>query len=407
MDGEDGLWAVAIATGLLRGRRRGAARSTWPTSPRRIAAPHDDRHAAPSRRRQPARRLDRRCPPNPCRHARGRGRSAPWTGEAGTAGTVAVVGRRQDGPAARRPVRRATAGTSSRSTSTRPSSRRSTRAARTSARSRASPSSSPRPTRAGRLRATTDGGRGRARRRRRRPDRAGHARRRAAARLPLHGRRRRLDRARRPRRLAPSSSRRRCRSATRATGSRRASRRRPACVADARLLRRLLAGAAVLRRRASRNLADLPQARRRDRPGVDRPGGARSTRRVLDAEVVAMSSAEAAEFSKLADTTYRDVNIALANEFAALRRPGRRGHPARSSRPRTASRTATSTSPASASAATASRSTRTSCSSRAPGAGARGAVAAGQRRPGRASRIAALAGRARRARRASRSSSSA
>jgi UDP-N-acetyl-D-mannosaminuronate dehydrogenase len=38
---------------------------------------------------------------------------------------------------------------------------------------------------------------------------------------------------------------------------------------------------------------------------------------VLDAEVVAMSIAEAAEFSKLADTTYRDVNIALANEFAA------------------------------------------------------------------------------------------
>ena len=37
---------------------------------------------------------------------------------------------------------------------------------------------------------------------------------------------------------------------------------------------------------------------------------------VLDAEVVRMSSAEAAEFSKLADTTYRDVNIALANEFA-------------------------------------------------------------------------------------------
>ena len=37
---------------------------------------------------------------------------------------------------------------------------------------------------------------------------------------------------------------------------------------------------------------------------------------VLDAEVVAMSSAEAAEFSKLADTTYRDVNIALATEYA-------------------------------------------------------------------------------------------
>jgi nucleotide sugar dehydrogenase len=37
---------------------------------------------------------------------------------------------------------------------------------------------------------------------------------------------------------------------------------------------------------------------------------------VLDVEIVAMSSAEAAEFAKLADTTYRDVNIALANEFA-------------------------------------------------------------------------------------------
>jgi nucleotide sugar dehydrogenase len=37
---------------------------------------------------------------------------------------------------------------------------------------------------------------------------------------------------------------------------------------------------------------------------------------VLDADIVAMSSAETAEFAKLADTTYRDVNIALANEFA-------------------------------------------------------------------------------------------
>ncbi|MBA2315430.1 MAG: nucleotide sugar dehydrogenase [Chloroflexi bacterium] len=37
---------------------------------------------------------------------------------------------------------------------------------------------------------------------------------------------------------------------------------------------------------------------------------------VLDAEIVAMSSAEAAELAKLADTTYRDVNIALANELA-------------------------------------------------------------------------------------------
>ncbi len=37
---------------------------------------------------------------------------------------------------------------------------------------------------------------------------------------------------------------------------------------------------------------------------------------VLDAEIVAMSGAEAAEFTKIAETTYRDVNIALANDFA-------------------------------------------------------------------------------------------
>jgi UDP-N-acetyl-D-glucosamine dehydrogenase len=36
----------------------------------------------------------------------------------------------------------------------------------------------------------------------------------------------------------------------------------------------------------------------------------------LDAEVRGMGSAEAAELTKLAETTYRDVNIALANEFA-------------------------------------------------------------------------------------------
>ena len=38
---------------------------------------------------------------------------------------------------------------------------------------------------------------------------------------------------------------------------------------------------------------------------------------VLDAEIVAMSSSEAAELSKLAETTYRDLNIAYANELAA------------------------------------------------------------------------------------------
>lgn len=39
-------------------------------------------------------------------------------------------------------------------------------------------------------------------------------------------------------------------------------------------------------------------------------------RSVLEAEVLPVDSTEAAEFCKLAETTYRDVNIALANEFA-------------------------------------------------------------------------------------------
>jgi nucleotide sugar dehydrogenase len=39
-------------------------------------------------------------------------------------------------------------------------------------------------------------------------------------------------------------------------------------------------------------------------------------RDVLDAEVQAVENAETAEFTKLAETTYRDVNIALANELA-------------------------------------------------------------------------------------------
>jgi len=38
--------------------------------------------------------------------------------------------------------------------------------------------------------------------------------------------------------------------------------------------------------------------------------------RVLDAEVLPVRDAETAEFAKLAETTYRDVNIALANELA-------------------------------------------------------------------------------------------
>jgi nucleotide sugar dehydrogenase len=41
-------------------------------------------------------------------------------------------------------------------------------------------------------------------------------------------------------------------------------------------------------------------------------------REMLDAEIMPVRDAETAEFSKLAETTYRDVNIALANEFARI-----------------------------------------------------------------------------------------
>jgi UDP-N-acetyl-D-glucosamine dehydrogenase len=53
--------------------------------------------------------------------------------------------------------------------------------------------------------------------------------------------------------------------------------------------------------------------------GLTEAGEARGVRlyeSFLDAEVRAMGSAEAAELTKLAETTYRDVNIGLANEFA-------------------------------------------------------------------------------------------
>jgi len=73
---------------------------------------------------------------------------------------------------------------------------------------------------------------------------------------------------------------------------------------------RLFSGAVL------RNLSSYPKLV----GGLGRASTERAARfydSVLDAEIVAMSSAEAAEFSKLADTTYRDVNIALANEYAA------------------------------------------------------------------------------------------
>ena len=131
--------------------------------------------------------------------------------------------------------------------------------------------------------------------------------------LPLHGLGRRVDRAGRPRRLArdlrdDAAGRRHPR-----TGSRRGS-RRSGLPPDEDLFvafspERLYSGAAI------RNLATYPKLV----GGIGPASTARAAAfydAVLDTEIVAMSNAEAAEFSKLADTTYRDVNIALANEFA-------------------------------------------------------------------------------------------
>jgi len=53
--------------------------------------------------------------------------------------------------------------------------------------------------------------------------------------------------------------------------------------------------------------------------GVNRRSTERATqfyRAVLDAEILEMPDSETAEFVKLAETTYRDVNIGLANELA-------------------------------------------------------------------------------------------
>lgn len=58
--------------------------------------------------------------------------------------------------------------------------------------------------------------------------------------------------------------------------------------------------------------------------GVDRQSTARAVafyRRVLDADVTPVENSETAEFAKLAETTYRDVNIALANELALYGAP--------------------------------------------------------------------------------------
>ena len=53
--------------------------------------------------------------------------------------------------------------------------------------------------------------------------------------------------------------------------------------------------------------------------GIDEKSASRASafyRSVLDTEIIAMASTDEAEFVKLIETTYRDVNIALANEYA-------------------------------------------------------------------------------------------
>ncbi|GLV55957.1 nucleotide sugar dehydrogenase [Dictyobacter sp. S3.2.2.5] len=64
-----------------------------------------------------------------------------------------------------------------------------------------------------------------------------------------------------------------------------------------------------------RDLARYPKIVGGIGPGSTARAGA-FYRSVLDAEIITMASTDEAEFVKLIETTYRDVNIALANEFA-------------------------------------------------------------------------------------------
>ena len=342
-----------------RGRRR---RPAGRPSTLREAAPRMSIADRPTRSAQPARRLDRRCRARACRHGAARP-VAPWTGEPGTAGHGRGRRCRQDGPAAGGPVRlarlvrdrrRHRPGASSTSINDGPLARRRGAGPRRARRARPTPP-------AGCAR-PLDGAAAAARGRRRRADRAGHARRRASSRttatwMPRSGSiapgvHAGLDghlrddaagrRHPRPVRAAPR-------------GGQRADRSSDDLFV-AFSPERLYSGAAL------RNLATYPKLVGGLGPAVDRPRGRASTRRSSTPRSCAMSSAEAAEFSKLADTTYRDVNIALANEFA--RYADRVGVDileviaAANSQPYSHIHQ-----PGSASAATASRSTRTSCSS--------------------------------------------
>ena len=293
------------------GRER-QRRSTSPRCPRGSPS-HDDRRSRPTVGPEPARRLDRAAGPRLRPRPGGRGR-ARGSGAPGTAGRVAVVGAGKMGlPLAAQfadhgwrviavDVQQAVVDAINEGRS---HVEEEPGLAELGPRG---PRRGPPP--------GHDRRRGRRPRgRRRRAHRAGHARRRAAARLSLHGRGRRRRSA--PgvhaglaRDLRDDAARRRHAGTVHAAARGRVRARRPTTdFFVAFSPERLYSGAAL------RNLATYPKLV----GGIGPASTARAAAfydAVLDAEIVAMSNAEAAEFSKLADTTYRDVNIALANEFA-------------------------------------------------------------------------------------------
>ena len=126
-----------------------------------------------------------------------------------------------------------------------------------------------------------------------------------------------------------------------------------------RLLRRLLAGAAVQRRGAPQP-RDLPEARRRDRPGLDRPGGGllrRGPRRRDRGDVERRGGrVQQARRHDLPRREHRP-----RQRVRPLRGAGRRRHPRGHRRGQQPAVLAHPPARASASAGTASRSIRTSC----------------------------------------------
>ena len=86
---------------------------------------------------------------------------------------------------------------------------------------------------------------------------------------------------------------------------------------DDRLLARVQPGARLVRAACCATCARIRRSSAASTRTARRAPSS-STRAMLDAEIMPVRDAETAEFSKLAETTYRDVNIALANEFARI-----------------------------------------------------------------------------------------